>query len=113
MTGQSTSAPTQADLDVARLLRSRLGISPSDLLDAAPTRSPAPTFAEYIPVVSDAVSAGTRRGYGPRAGHRATQPRHGGECEQGGGDPAGVEFAGAGGPVAAVRSRARARRSRV
>ncbi len=54
----------QADLDAALLLLSRLGVSPSDLLDAVPTRPPAPTFAEYIPVVSAAVSAGTRRVYG-------------------------------------------------
>ncbi|WP_218617696.1 hypothetical protein [Cryptosporangium aurantiacum] len=42
----------------------RLGVSPADLLNAAPERSPAPTFAEYVPVVSAAVSAGTRRVYG-------------------------------------------------
>jgi integrase/recombinase XerC len=58
------TAPNQADRDAALLLLSRLGLSPSDLLDAVPTRPPAPTFAEYIPVVSAAVSAGTRRVYG-------------------------------------------------
>ncbi|MFD0743060.1 hypothetical protein ACFQ1L_15685 [Phytohabitans flavus] len=44
------------------MLLSRLGISPADLQQAAPTR-PAPTFAAYVPVVSAAVSAGTRRVY--------------------------------------------------
>jgi hypothetical protein len=42
----------------------RMGISPVDLLDVAPARPPAPTFAEYVPVVSAAVSPGARRVYG-------------------------------------------------
>ena len=64
MTSQPTAArPSQADLDVAMLLLSRLGISPGDLQQAAPGRPPAPMFAEYIPVVSEAVSTGTRRVY--------------------------------------------------
>lgn len=63
MTAQPTSGPGQAELDAALLLLSRLGISPGDLQQAVPSRPPAPTFAEYIPIVSDAVSAGTRRVY--------------------------------------------------
>ncbi|HWM02737.1 MAG TPA: hypothetical protein VNP92_10425 [Actinophytocola sp.] len=59
-----TAAPTAADLDAARLLLDRLGVSPADLLTAAPDRAPAPTFADYIPVVRAAVSPGTRRVYG-------------------------------------------------
>jgi integrase/recombinase XerC len=58
------AAPTAADLDAARLLLDRLGVAPADLLAAAPDRAPAPTFAEYIPVVREAVGAGTRRVYG-------------------------------------------------
>jgi integrase len=42
----------------------RMGISPADLLDVAPSRPSAPTFAEYLPVVAAAVSPGTRRVYG-------------------------------------------------
>jgi integrase len=42
----------------------RMGISPADLLDVAPARPAAPTFAEYVPVVAAAVSPGTRRVYG-------------------------------------------------
>ncbi len=57
------TAPARADLDAALLLLSRLGITPADLLGATPDRPPAPAFAEYIPVVADAVSAGTRRVY--------------------------------------------------
>jgi hypothetical protein len=58
------SAPSAADLDAARLLLSRLGVSLTDLLAASQDRVPAPTFAEYIPVVSTAVADGTRRVYG-------------------------------------------------
>lgn len=58
MTGAST-----AELAAARLLLARMGISPDDLLNAAP-RALAPTFAEYVPIVSAAVGNGTRRVYG-------------------------------------------------
>ena len=58
------STPTAADLDVARALLARLGISPADLLISGADRTPAPTFAEYVPVVDAAVGAGTRRVYG-------------------------------------------------
>ena len=54
----------QAELDAARLLLSRMGISAADLVEAASSRPAAPTFAEYVPVVSAAVSDGTRRVYG-------------------------------------------------
>ena len=59
-----STTPTAADLDAARLLLARLGVSPADLLTTAPDRAPAPTFAEYIPVVRAAVPNGTRRVYG-------------------------------------------------
>lgn len=58
------SAPSSADIDAARLLLSRLGISPADLLAAAQEQIPAPTFADYLPVVRAAVTDGTRRVYG-------------------------------------------------
>src|SRR2546421_451949 len=64
MTAQAISPPGHAELEAARLLLARMGISPSDLLNTAPARPLAPTFAEYIPVVSAAVSDGTRRVYG-------------------------------------------------
>lgn len=60
MTAQSASL---ADLDAARLLLARLGVSPADLMAAPQDRTPAPTFAEYIPVVSAAVTDATRRVY--------------------------------------------------
>lgn len=56
--------PSAADLDAARLLLARLGVSAADLLAVAAERTPAPTFAEYIPVVRAAVADGTRRVYG-------------------------------------------------
>jgi integrase/recombinase XerC len=58
------STPSAADIDAARLLLARLGVSPAHLLTVAADRAPAPTFAEYVPVVCAAVSAGTRRVYG-------------------------------------------------
>ncbi|MFI7509889.1 tyrosine-type recombinase/integrase [Micromonospora aurantiaca] len=53
-----------AELGAARLLLARMGISPAELLEAAVARPQAPTFAEYVPVVAAAVTAGTRRAYG-------------------------------------------------
>ena len=40
------------------------GPVPGDLVAVPQDRPPVPTFAEYVPVVSAAVSAGTRRAYG-------------------------------------------------
>ena len=54
----------QAAVAAALVVLERMGLSPADLV-AAPTNRPVvPTFAEYVPVVSAAVSAGTRRAYG-------------------------------------------------
>ena len=58
------SSAQAADIEAARLLLSRLGVSPTDLLDTPPARPSVPTFAEYIPIVAAAVSEGTRRVYG-------------------------------------------------
>ncbi len=56
-------ASRQADMDAARLLLDRMGISPADLL-APHSRADVPTFTDYVPRVRDAVSDGTRRVYG-------------------------------------------------
>jgi integrase len=53
-----------AEVEAARLLLSRMGITPADLLATTPPRPAAPTFAEYVPVVAAAVSTGSRRVYG-------------------------------------------------
>ena len=46
------------------MLLERMGLTPADLATVPPHRPEVPTFAEYVPVVSAAVSAGTRRAYG-------------------------------------------------
>ena len=56
----ATSA-RQAELEAARLLLTRLGVSPEDLIGGAGARPVAPTFAEYVPVVAKAVSDSSRR----------------------------------------------------
>jgi integrase/recombinase XerC len=53
----------QAAVEAALVLLERMGLSPADLV-AAPRDRVVPTFAEYVPVVSAAVTAGTRRAYG-------------------------------------------------
>jgi integrase/recombinase XerC len=51
------------ELDAARLLLSKMGIAPADLLAEPQERRVVPTFAEYIPVVAHAVSPATARSY--------------------------------------------------
>jgi len=58
-----SSGVGQAELDAARLLLARMGISPAELLQGTPARPPAPTFAEYVPVVAKTVSDASRRAY--------------------------------------------------
>lgn len=52
------------ELDAARLLLAKMGVTPEDLLGTAAPKPQAPTFADYIPEVATAVSAGTKRVYG-------------------------------------------------
>ncbi|MFZ0877265.1 MAG: AAA family ATPase [Pseudonocardiaceae bacterium] len=59
-----TVTATAAELEAARLVLARMGLSPADLLTAPRVRPPVPTFAEYVPLVSAAVTDGTRRVYG-------------------------------------------------
>ena len=54
----------QAVVEAALLMLRQMGLSPDDLVTAPRDRPPVPTFAEYVPVVSAAVTAGTRRAYG-------------------------------------------------
>ena len=51
----------QAAVDAALVLLERMGLSPADLQAAPQNRQQLPTFAEYVPVVSAAVSDGCRR----------------------------------------------------
>jgi integrase len=65
MTTISTPAvPSRATRDAARLLLAGLGLTPADLLDDVIEQPLVPTFAQYVPIVSAAVSDGTRRVYG-------------------------------------------------
>ncbi|MGZ0147956.1 tyrosine-type recombinase/integrase [Kribbella sp. WER1] len=55
---------TSNEIEAARLLLARLGVTPEQLIQhqaTAPVTTP--TFAEYVPIVSAAVSSGTRRAY--------------------------------------------------
>jgi integrase/recombinase XerC len=57
---------SDADLEAAKLLLARLGISPEQLVGASGrTTSPAPTIRRYLDDVAAAVPPGTRRVYGP------------------------------------------------
>ena len=64
MTAVNPEASRQAVVEAALVLLERMGLSPADLAAVPQPRKPVPTFAEYVPVVSAAVSAGTRRAYG-------------------------------------------------
>ncbi|CRK56874.1 hypothetical protein [Alloactinosynnema sp. L-07] len=52
-------------LAAARLVLEKLGFDPAELFAASPAGPQVPTFEEYIPVVTAAVSVGTRRTYEP------------------------------------------------
>jgi hypothetical protein len=60
----SPAASQQAAVDAALLVLKSMGLSPEDLTAAPRQRPTVPTFAGYVPVVSAAVTAGTRRAYG-------------------------------------------------
>ena len=65
MSAHESAAPLRtAELDAARLLLARMGLSAHDLLDSPAARPPVPTFAAYVSVVAAAVGDGTRRVYG-------------------------------------------------
>lgn len=51
MTTSPDRHPGAAELEAARLVLERMGVTPADLLGATQCRFPAPTFDEYIPKV--------------------------------------------------------------
>lgn len=53
------------EIDAARLLLARLGITPQDLLESSASAGEVPTFGDYIPRVRAVVTPGTLRTYGP------------------------------------------------
>ena len=74
----------QAAVEAALLILERMGLSPGDLISVRSDRKPVPTFAEYVPVVSAAVTDGTRKAYGSYwnrvteqwGGRRLDEPTH-------------------------------------
>ncbi|MGW4393824.1 tyrosine-type recombinase/integrase [Amycolatopsis nivea] len=56
---------SQAELDAARLLLSKMGLTPADLLDNPEPRTEMPTISAYIPVVAKSLSPATARSYAP------------------------------------------------
>jgi integrase/recombinase XerC len=64
MSAVNAGTSQQAAVEAALVLLERMGLSPADLTAVPQPRKPVPTFAEYVPVVSMAVSDGTRRAYG-------------------------------------------------
>jgi hypothetical protein len=60
----NSAASQQAVVKAALVLLERMGLTPADLAAVPQHRPEVPTFAEYVPVVSAAVSAGTRLAYG-------------------------------------------------
>jgi integrase len=64
MTDSDHRAPAFTEVEAARMLLEKMGVDPTDLLRASAVSPEAPAFADYIPRVSEAVSAGTRRVYG-------------------------------------------------
>jgi integrase/recombinase XerC len=63
MNDSDHTTPAFTEVEAARMLLEKMGISPADLLRASAVRPQVPAFAAYIPRVSEAVSAGTRRVY--------------------------------------------------
>ena len=58
------AASQQAIVDAALLMLRQMGLSPDDLVTVPKNRPSVPTCTEYVPVVSAAVTDGTRRAYG-------------------------------------------------
>ena len=63
MTHAENSAVPASNIAAARLLLKKMGIDPADLLQDPAESLDIPTFADYTPRVSRAVSPGTRRVY--------------------------------------------------
>jgi integrase/recombinase XerC len=63
MNNDRVPASRSEEIKAARMLLDKMGITPADRIRAPADSAGAPTFADYIPRVSGAVSSGTRRVY--------------------------------------------------
>ena len=63
-TSNPQAGSQQAAVDAALVILERMGLSPADLTAVPRQRASLPTFADYVPVVSAAVTDGTRKAYG-------------------------------------------------
>ena len=63
-TPNAPAGPRQAAVDAALVALKSMGLSLEDLTAAPRARGAVPTFADYLPVVSAAVTDGTRKAYG-------------------------------------------------
>lgn len=61
MTAVHPGASRQAVAEAALVVLERMDLAPDDLPAVPQSRKPVPAFAEYVPVVSASVRAGTRR----------------------------------------------------
>ncbi len=59
------AADGPVDVETARMVLARLGVSVADLLEDPTPKPHAPTFSDYLPTVIDAVPAGSRKVYAP------------------------------------------------
>lgn len=57
------SGTTPGDIEAARLLLERMGLTPEQLVKSKATHRPMPTFNDYLPQVAEAVTPGSRRVY--------------------------------------------------
>ena len=60
----SPAGSQQAAVEAALVVLKSMDLSLDDLTAAPRDRAAVPTFAEYVPVVSTAVTDGTRKAYG-------------------------------------------------
>ena len=61
---ECTLSAGRPEIDAALVLLSKLGLTLDDLVAGSAANRPAvPTFAEFVPLLTEAVTAGTKRAY--------------------------------------------------
>jgi integrase/recombinase XerC len=64
MSVDAVGPSSSPEVDAALVLLAKLGVSPAELVAGAASRPLVPTFAEFVPAVVEAVTAGTLKAYG-------------------------------------------------